>query len=223
MIKLVALDWNGTILSDVKAVVRCENLVLKHYGLKLITVEDYQNYFEIPIRKFWKNLKLDLNFFDQNSKKIHDLFFKHYGPIVENQSRTRVGARNLLAWLQANKINAVVFSNHHIPGIKKQLKRLGLTRQIDQIVARAGLYDHAHMHARHKEAKLSELVKNFKVRPSEVMVVGDTDEEIEIGKKLGYITVALTGGHHSVKRLKASKPDYLIHNLSELKKIIQAL
>lgn len=223
MIKLVAFDWNGVIIDDLKAIVKCTNLVLEHYKLPLTTIRGYQKNFDVPIRKFWENSKLDLDFYDKHQDEIHDIFFCHYNPLVEDKCLTRVGTKSLLTWLSKNKIKTLIFSNHHVPGIKKQMKRLGLNGLIDDILGREGLHDKVHMRSRHKETKLINLLKNYKIKPKEIMVIGDTDEEIDIGNRLGYITVALTGGHHSVKRLKASKPNHLIRNLSELKKIIQSI
>jgi len=53
--------------------------------------------------------------------------------------------------------------------------------------------------------------------------VGDTDEEIEIGKKYGFHTIGITGGHQTNQRLTKHHPDFLIHNMLELKKIVQKL
>lgn len=57
-------------------------------------------------------------------------------------------------------------------------------------------------------------------KSKEVLVVGDTEEEIEIAKQFGCRSVGLTGGNISAARLKAAKPDFLIHNLNQLKSII---
>ncbi len=66
-------------------------------------------------------------------------------------------------------------------------------------------------------------IKTKKLTTKEVVIVGDTLEEIEIAKNFGCYAVAITGGHNSTSRLKAMKPDFLLHNLSELKKIIVKL
>jgi phosphoglycolate phosphatase-like HAD superfamily hydrolase len=82
---------------------------------------------------------------------------------------------------------------------------------------------HESAKARGKGPKLFEWTKKQKLKSKEVMVVGDTDEEIEIGKHYGFWTVALTGGYNSTPRLRVFKPDFLIHNLMELEGIIKKL
>lgn len=74
-----------------------------------------------------------------------------------------------------------------------------------------------------KQQKLEDYVKKHKFKPQEIISVGDTEEEIEIGKALGYHTVAITGGFNSTKRLKKQRPDFLIHNMKDLAGIIKKL
>jgi phosphoglycolate phosphatase len=58
-------------------------------------------------------------------------------------------------------------------------------------------------------------------KKDEVIIIGDSPEEIEVGKAAGIKTVAITGGYYSTARLKASKPDFLISNLKELIGIVK--
>ena len=79
------------------------------------------------------------------------------------------------------------------------------------------------MRSKDKGQRLFEFTKKHKYNPREVISVGDTDEEIEIGKRYGYHTVGITGGYNTTARLKAAKPDFLIHNMKDLIGIIRKL
>jgi phosphoglycolate phosphatase-like HAD superfamily hydrolase len=218
MIKLVAFDWNGTLLSDTNLVVRSETILMKHFGMPAHSLKRAQEHFQIPIRNYWVSLGSTTEDFDKNEKEIGKIFYENYQK-GENACRTRAGAKTILKWLDEHKFRRIIFSNHTIPSIERQLSRLGIQKYIDAILARPE-GDMSHMRKRSKDIKLAKYVKNLKLKPKEVIVTGDTTEEIEIGKKLGYHTVALTGGNQSTKRLINAKPDYLINNLIELKDII---
>ncbi|OGE81109.1 MAG: hypothetical protein A3H72_00120 [Candidatus Doudnabacteria bacterium RIFCSPLOWO2_02_FULL_48_8] len=222
MIKLVAFDWNGTILSDAAAVSRADSATAKHFGFSGGTIEEYRATFTIPIRNYWIARGFDLKFFDRNAEKIHKYFLNQYEPL-EDVCRSRAGTRPILAWLRKMRIKSVIYSNHIIPHIEKQLWRLELHGYVDKIMARPTSDDHSHMHNRFKQLKLYDYVKKFKLKPKEVLLVGDTVEEIENAKYYGYYSVALTGGHNSTVRLRAVNPDFLIDNLNELKVIIPGL
>lgn len=115
----------------------------------------------------------------------------------------------------------MIYSNHTIVGITAQLKRLKIGHHMDVVLAN-GTKQGA-LHKKGKGQKLNDYVKRHKLKPSEVISVGDTEEEIEIGKHYGYHTVAITGGYNTIARLKKHKPDFLIHNMKELIGIINKL
>lgn len=58
------------------------------------------------------------------------------------------------------------------------------------------------------------------VKPEEVLFIGDMDHDIQAGKKAGTKTAGILTGYHSRKKLEQEKPDFILENLSELKKLI---
>ena len=222
MIKLVAFDWNGTILSDTSAVIKSESAVLVKYGLNPTYLKEFQRNYTVPLRTYWTNMGINPKIFDRDSRKIRKIFFDAYESL-ENKCRTRSNSRTILDWLKKNKILSVIFSNHPATHIAIQVKRLKIDKQFANILGYATYKDHSMMYKRGKEEELRRFIQKLKFKPKEVVLVGDTEEEIEIGQRRGYFTVALTGGYQNVRRLKAAKPDFLINNLLELKKIIQGL
>lgn len=219
MIKLVAFDWNGTILADTSAVVAGDNAVLKHFNHPKTDIKEVRAKFTMPIRDFYFAMGLDPKNF--NAATVSKIFYKAYEPL-EQKCRTRAGAQAVLKWLKSQNISTVVFSNHIIPHIEKQSDRLKIARYIDKVLARP-LGDISHMHTKSKDLRLKQYVRSLKLKPSEVLTVGDTEEEIEIAEMFGFYSVGLTGGNLSTKRLKSANPDFLIHNLKELKRLIQKI
>ena len=53
------------------------------------------------------------------------------------------------------------------------------------------------------------------------IIVGDTEEEIDIGRELGLVTVAITDGACSTSRLRAMKPHFLVGALDHVPAIAQ--
>lgn len=221
MIKLVAFDWNGTLLSDTTPCVRAENVAIKAAGGKPISITKFRQIFEIPVIKYWKALGFSDAALRKNGKLLERTFHQYYEKFV-NQARTRAGTKEILRWLHGKKIERVIYSNHNVPNIHRQLVRLNLLPLIDVILARHQT-DHSQIFERSKDQKLFAHIKRLKIKPGEVVSVGDSEEEIEIGKAYGYHTVAITGGYNSTPRLRRHHPNFLIHNMLELKKIIKQL
>lgn len=221
MIKLVAFDWNGTLLADSRLAAASDNHALKPYIKKTVSLKLMREYFTVPIMDYLASLGMDKNKYSNHHESINRNFNEYYETRV-SRCRTRSGVKNVLKFLKSNKITSIIYSNHVKIYITRQLKRLGMEKNFDVVLARAE-DDQSHMHSRGKQQKLQNYVKSINLKPHEVISVGDTEEEIEIGKALGYHTVAITGGYNSTARLKKHHPDFLIHNMLELKKITKKL
>lgn len=220
MIKLVAFDWNGTLLADTQTVVDCTNIQLKVFGNKKIDIKIYRRTFEIPVNKFFQNIGLDPKIIQENYQKSGDIFHHEYEIRVQ-KLRTRSGTKKLLSWLHNQKIKSVIVSNHATHRIKEQTDRLKISGFLDAILANDNTHDSYTIKG--KEKRLIDYLKRNKIKNAEVLVIGDTDEEIIIGRDMGAKTAAITNGHSTTARLRAAKPDYLINNLEEVIGIIKNL
>ena len=70
------------------------------------------------------------------------------------------------------------------------------------------------------EEILSELVKKFKIKASEMAYIGDHPKDVIEAKKAGVVSIAVPTGFHSKKELKSENPDILVDDLNDLVKII---
>ncbi len=221
MIKLVAFDWNGTLIADSKAIVDSCNIELKEvYKAGPITLKTYREVFDIPINQFLANLGISPQLVAERSKEAADVFHKVYEKKVQ-RCRTRKNVKKILKWLQENKIKSVIVSNHDQNRIKEQAKRLKIDSFINQICGNDHIY--APFTIKGKEKRLIDYLKKNKIESDEVLLIGDAKEDIEIGKDMGATTIALLNGQCSTQRLKAARPDYLINNLEEFIGIIKKL
>jgi phosphoglycolate phosphatase len=222
MIKLVAFDWNGTLLADTISSLEGSNANRKHFGLKPISLSRYRQTFAVPISEFWLANGGTAKHLATMAEEHNRIFNSFYEPRAA-KCRTRSGARALLEWLKKNHIAAAIYSNHTLSGIEAQLHRLKIRDYFDSVLARTIRDGASHVNQRSKDQKLYYYVKKKKFKPHQVLTIGDTSEEVDIGKKFGFHTVAITGGYSTASRLNAAKPDFLIHNLIDLKRIFGRL
>ena len=218
MIKLVIFDWNGVLLSDTKACLEADNRVLRRFGGRPVDLQQFRETFVIPLSRFYLKHGCAKNVIACKPEKVAEVFHSVYEARA-NKCRTRRGARQLLQYCQNHSIKTVILSNHTVQGVTGQLKRLKIESYISDLLANTVLK--SSIEARNKLEKAGRYLSLKRYRPGEVMIVGDTVEEVEIGKALGLKTVAITGGYNSNTRLKDSRPDYLINRLTELIKILK--
>src|SRR3989344_1926372 len=207
MIKLVAFDWNGTILSDTFAIYESDQDVARLLNINRISFKDFQKYFDVPVKRMHIALGASEEELDQKAEQIAQTFHTRY-EIRAARVRTRANARELLEWLSKNNIPSIIFSNHVLEPIRKQLKRLNLEKYFTEILANGQLS--SALKGRNKKEKLKNYLDQNNFKSEEVLIIGDTVEEIEIGRELGITTTAITHGNCSTTRLKVARPDYLI-------------
>ena len=102
--------------------------------------------------------------------------------------------------------------------LPKSLRRLG-----HEVIVISPFYTKTLDRKKHKLESLKKILKAKKIKPQNAIIIGDSPEETEIGKKLGLKTIAITKGFYSTKRLKEIKPDYLISNMGRIIKIIKKI
>lgn len=217
MYKLVAFDWNGTILADTRICYKITREGFKIHMGKEISFNRFVETFDVPISKLYLANGISQEDLDKNRDVWTEYFHTNY-EVCALRARTRSGVREILELLKKSNIKAAIFSNHISDKIDLQIKRLGLDGYFDAVMANDSIY--SAVKARTKKEKLISYIKENGFSSEEVLLVGDTREEIEIGREIKATTVGLTGGNQSNRVVKAAAPDYLIHNLRDLKEII---
>jgi phosphoglycolate phosphatase len=217
MIKLVVFDWNGVLIDDAQANADTVSHILKSYGRSPITLERYRDIFEIPARKIYLQEGFSEEEIEREGMWIQEMFHQDYEPRIAGVEM-REGARVLLEWLAEKEVECIILSNHVTEAIEFQLKRLEIKNFFSVVLANN---PHDAMHAQNKYEKLIAFLKDRPYRTEEVLIIGDSVEETQAGKKAGIHTVAITGGYVSEARLRQAKPDHLIHNLTSMIDIIK--
>lgn len=218
MKNLVVFDWNGTLLADTAACMHADNHVLETFGGKKVTLNEYRDTIIIPAIQFYTQHGCSEEELRKDSARLGKVFHESYEPRVA-QCRTRRGVRNILSWLQEHEIESIILSNHTVEGITMQLERLKIAKYVKDVLANSAL--DSSMKGRNKKEKLEVYLSNHQKNPDNALIIGDSPEETEIGRHLGLTTVAITGGYYSEQRLRKVKPDYLIHNIGNLPRIIE--
>lgn len=219
-IKLIVWDWNGTLFDDTRAVLKAANeSEVPMLGLPPVTLQQMRDSYEVPIIKAYENLGVDPDFFRAKSDEISPIFHKAYEPLAAC-ARTRPGSRTVLAYMKKKRVNCIILSNHTLEGIYFQLSRLKLTTYFDDVLAN----DNTNLaHHAGKQHRLEAYLADKHYQTNEVIIIGDTPEEVRIGRALGLRTISISGGMASRHRLVAAKPDHLISSLKQVLTIVEEL
>lgn len=220
MIKLVVFDWNGTLIADSSASAYAVNRVLKSFGGNKVTLKDCRGAVFLPAVDFYAAHGCDRDALLGNMAEAGRVFHSAYESAA-SKARSRRGARTALSWLLENNIGSIVLSNHMKRRIETQLQRLGIGRYISEVLANSE--QDAFLKPGRKCRMLEGYIGSSGLEKSEVMMVGDSPEDVGIAKSIGMTSVAITGGFYSAQRLRKSAPDYTIGSLGELVGIVRGI
>jgi phosphoglycolate phosphatase-like HAD superfamily hydrolase len=207
----VILDWNGTLLADTAAAWRADNDVLAAFGGRPIDMATFRETLDIPFIDFYARHGAERAQIEANPDQRHRIFSSVYESGAR-WARTRRGARKLLSWLGETQVQRVILSNDTVAGISSHLARLGLASEIDLLLANEEFG--SVLMRRSKEEKLVSFLASVEIR-KRVAVLGDSPEEVEIGRRAGIWTVAISQGEYSTRRLRAARPHFLVHSLHQ--------
>jgi phosphoglycolate phosphatase len=219
--KLIVFDWNGTLLSDTVQSWKAGNLCLEFYGRPAISLSQYRETFHFPVIHFYKLNGCDIDDVLARQSEANGLFQTAYEKSVQN-ARTRRGARELLQWLKLNEYHCTILSNYRTEKIEAQLNRLGL-RDFFVHVCANGDDGSSILHSTSKAERLSAFMAKRGYRPQDTVIIGDSDEEPAVARQLGLTSIGITDGYISEKRLRAAKPDHVVHHLKEVVPLLSSL
>lgn len=192
-IKTIFWDWNGTLLNDVYECIEIINICLAKRSLKPLTLQEYLEKFEFPVKKYYENIGFDFSvesfesagqeYIDAYSRRMFDCAL-HHG--VENalEAARKTGARQFI--LSALNHDALLLC----------IERFRLGKFFDQVRGLSDSYAHSKIElGRH-------LLKDSACEKESAIMVGDTVHDFETAAAMGIDCVLLAAGHNSRKRLE---------------------
>lgn len=137
-------------------------------------------------------------------------------------------------------------SDHVLPGVRKLLEELSKTDNfvvlytgdsagiVDRVLKVTGLGKYFRFAVYGTEAPTrvgmlrlavgrAEGMTGKKFSDKDIVVIGDSLRDVNSGKQLGAMTIAVATGFHSEEKLLAGKPDYLFKSLKSYRKVLQAI
>ncbi len=227
--KTVVFDWNGTLLNDTPVTLGGMNATLEAFDHKPIDEARFRESYDIPIARYYKKVGFSDAEISAHDFKMVNIFHDYY---AENASASPLydGVAQLLADLRAGGTHLLILSNHLREAIVPFLDQYGIAGLFDEVMAyedrktqlSSNFFPEKENKKLTKGEKLRLYVKEKKLTPTDIVVVGDTPEETHIARDIGAYSLALTYGYASRARLDAVKPDLIADTLDGLRPFLKA-
>lgn len=216
--KLAIFDFNGTILDDARICVIAGNAELEYLGKPPISLKRMQDTFDFPMIHYFERHGVNAAQFLEHIDTLKEIFYKTYG-LYADTARTRPGTRKVLDWLVAEGYDLIILSNELQENLDKQLKRLKLESCFKAVLGndKSGLATHK----LNKQERLEAFLKKHDYNKGQTFIIGDSREEPEIARNLGFKCISISGGHIAGWRLKKCHPDALVSSMNAALKILK--
>lgn len=159
----------------------------------------------------------------KQSKELLQSYESIFASLMPDETEKNIlpGARKLLDELSCTA-NFLVLYTGDSPGIaQKILQTTGLGKYFHFAVF--GTDSRTRTEMAGEAIRKAENITGNMFTGKNIVIVGDSIRDIDVGKDYGALTIAVTTGFHSKEKLAQHNPDYIFPNLKDRKKIIKVI
>jgi len=210
-IDLIIFDLDGTLVDSREDIANAVNFTLKKIGLKEKSISEISSYIgtgiEELIRKSLGKKQEAL------LEKALSIFIEYYRKHSTDNTVLYPNVKEILEYFK-NKRKAIV-TNRNYEFALSALNKLGIRDCFEDIV---GGDDTGCM--KPSSCPLDRSMGRLNADKEKAIIVGDMDIDIVAGKRAGIITCGVTYGIGKKEDIIKAKPDFIIDDIIDLKKII---
>jgi len=213
-IKLILFDLDGTLVDTIRDITNALNFALNSnsLGMGKLTEDDTKKLVgEGLTRLIEKTLGEErMKFRDIVSKKFLEYYSEHLADYSGAYPQVRETLESLGNYKKA------VISNKRESLSTKLLEKLDLLGFFELVVG-----SDTAIERKPSAVPVVYVLTKLKVRPEETLMVGDSNYDVEAGKKAGVRTVAVTYGYR--ERQYLTHADYIIERFNDLPTVLDII
>jgi phosphoglycolate phosphatase len=180
------------LLNDAKLCSNIINGMLVSHGLQAISYEQYRERFDFPVKKYYERLGLSEKgvSFEQTSRE----FINNY-QLLWKSCELHSQVNETLAVIQEQGIDQSIITAGERNLLRGFVKHHNLTDFFEDLIGVEDIYAAGKIEQAKAYAKARELKEN------EILMIGDTAHDHEVGRAIGAKVILFSKGHHPKKRL----------------------
>jgi phosphoglycolate phosphatase len=211
-IQILIFDLDGTLVDTIRDITNALNYALNPIGIRKLTVDETKKFVGEGLTKLVETVLGEAK--KQFREAVMGKFLEFYTDHLIDDSPVYPHVKATLeSFLKYKK---AVISNKREHLSREILERLKLLRHFDLIVGSDTTTE-----KKPSAVPILYVLQKLKARPEEAVMVGDSNFDIEAGRKAGVTTVAVTYGYRERQYLLAA--DYMIDQFNELPAVLDII
>lgn len=208
----IFFDVDGTLVDARRDIANAMNYALRTLGLRTLPDEEIVSHVGTGVKSLIARCLAsdDPRLIDEGTRLYGEYYLSH----AADEAVLYPNAVEILDYLKPKR--KFILTNRYTAFTEPVLKGLGIREYFEEIIA--GDDENC---IKPSACMLDRVVPRLKVDKSRSLIVGDMDVDVMIGKNAGVRTCWVTHGLGKIEEIRHLRPDYIIEDLIELKKIIR--
>ncbi len=204
--KNIIFDWSGVVRDTVTNQMWIVNHIFKKYGVEEISTEEFRENWTQPPALFYQKYLPEGYDEVERSKLFQKLQLDKDCP----KATSFPEVVQLIHKCKDEGYFLTVVSSDYPETLLPEIKAYGLENVFSEIITDAN----------DKLPPTQKIIKEHNLNLEETFFVGDSNHEIDVSRKAGIKSVAVTWGFTSEQKLKSRNPDYIVNTAKELESVI---
>lgn len=203
VVSTLLFDWDGTVVDSAQLGLTAYEKAFAELGFPF----DHEVY-RLVYSPNWLSVYEGLGLPKEQWERADELWTHHYGELTAGLLE---GAGESLAQLRRKGYRMGVVSSGNDRRVNREIEDLGLSGFFETVICHEQV-----SHRKPHPEGLEIAMRTLGVAGTEVGYVGDTPEDIAMGKAAGVFTIGVRSDYPTSWRLESAQPDLLIESLTKL-------
>lgn len=208
MYKLLIFDWDGTLIDSADRIISSMQSAAEDCGFPVPAAESVREIIGLGMPEAVSALIPGVT--EEGIEQMRNRYGHYFLGSDETPTPLFAGVQHTLESMQSKGARMAVATGKSRKGLQRAFAQTGLgylfetSRCADETTSKP----HPHM--------LEEILAETGVKPSEAVMIGDTEFDLDMGRRAGMDVIAVSYGAHPLVRLQNFNPVLEVHNFVEL-------
>jgi phosphoglycolate phosphatase len=204
VIRNIILDWSGTVVDDLGAVVQATNDVFREFGRAEISREAFRSEFALPLSRFSERFLPGVP-----TEKIDEVYHRQF-QVRRGEVGLLPGVNEFLEFCRASNRSLYALSTMYGHHFNEQARRLDIQDYFQRV----------YVEVIDKAAEIKRVLAENHLVLQETAFVGDMAHDIEAARKCGVLSLGILTGFDTVDKLAAAGAALVVRGFGELQQLL---